>query len=781
VSSSIARLGVLVVVLGGCLQPGSILCDNGKTCPADSACDDVHGGCVEPTQLTACSASGEGDDCGIHANDDGICDKGVCVVKRCGDGHRRNNEAWDGTDIPADANCTKLGFYESGTPTCNDACSFDVDPETTTCKGYCGDGTLTPGIEVCETDVSLTKTCVDFAYGTGGLDCVDCRADVRNCISFNWQLEDLGANTIDVHGTAADDVWALQLDYATSVNGLAHFDGTKWSQVDLAGCNLPHDSNESLFEVWTPTKGVVFAAGSNTVIRVTGATCEKLPPVKPNESFLNIHYLWASSATDVWVGLFDEIWQYDGATWTMKLTTLTGTPDEGYVEAIWGSGPNDVYASINDSGVNHLTHYTGSTTWTTPINTGITHGKAVWGTSASNIFVGDYWSADVAHYNGTTWSTLPSPPPLIGGSYPGSGVLRGSTAPDGKVYVQGSGPSRAYIFVYDGVGWTDLGAPLGTTELWAAAGGNLFGAAGAAASVARLAGSSHVATPIDTITGAGDLIAKASDDVYALSPLDFGTVMHWDGASWEADTAVSEAAGLAMTPTGTLMATAWHNAPSNPGDGLYVRAPNGTWTLHANGSGSSLWALADNDVWIVDFIKIKHWTSPSSVVDFPTPLSPAFSTNDIWASSSTDVYIVGYTQTAGVNSPVILHSNGNPAAGWVPQTVPLTSDILTYIWGRSATDIYVVSSRGVLLHSTGDGTWTAVTLPPGVRATSVYGQPDDLFVTANDGLWRFDGTRWNPVSLDSQITALQVRTAGDAVLAIDGAGAFHQFTRLTPW
>src|SRR6266498_5173295 len=74
------------IVLGACLPIASITCAEGVVCPAESACDDVHHGCVRPDQLTSCAGKQEGDTCPIDAASDGLCDRGVCLRIFCGDG-----------------------------------------------------------------------------------------------------------------------------------------------------------------------------------------------------------------------------------------------------------------------------------------------------------------------------------------------------------------------------------------------------------------------------------------------------------------------------------------------------------------------------------------------------------------------------------------------------------------------------------------------------------------------------------------------------------------------
>src|SRR5262249_33958018 len=70
----------------------------------------------------------------------------------------------------------------------------------------------------------------------------------------------------------------------------------------------------------------------------------------------------------------------------------------------------------------------------------------------------------------------------------------------------------------------------------------------------------------------------------------------------------------------------------------------------------------------------------------------------IWGSSPRDLYVVGDAGT-------ILHSTGNGV--WSAQS-PGGKDLLG-VWGSSASDLYAVGDGGVIWHSTGDGQWTQQT------------------------------------------------------------------------
>src|SRR5262245_22167215 len=76
----------LALALAGCLDSTITTCSDGRICPSGYACDDVHSGCVLPEQLTECGSDPDGTQCPIPGQSDGLCQGGICIAPRCGDG-----------------------------------------------------------------------------------------------------------------------------------------------------------------------------------------------------------------------------------------------------------------------------------------------------------------------------------------------------------------------------------------------------------------------------------------------------------------------------------------------------------------------------------------------------------------------------------------------------------------------------------------------------------------------------------------------------------------------
>lgn len=120
---------ILTVVIG-CVRPDALVpCDDGSFCAPGRICDDAHGLCVAPEQLTACTGLLDRTPC--SAADDGNCQGGVCLPAACA------NERLDLDEVCDDGNTAP-----------GDGCGADCRSDE-----VCGDGKLEPiAGELCDDD-----------------------------------------------------------------------------------------------------------------------------------------------------------------------------------------------------------------------------------------------------------------------------------------------------------------------------------------------------------------------------------------------------------------------------------------------------------------------------------------------------------------------------------------------------------------------------------------------------------------------------------------------------
>jgi len=720
----------------GCVHSDAVTCENGETCPAGTACDVAHSACVRPSQLETCSGLADGDPCPIDGLP-GVCDKDVCIPAGCGDGYRQDPELCDGNDRGS-GNCTNFGFYDSKTPLCNSACSYD----TSNCTGFCGDGKVTEGFEICENTIPPIDTCVDYGYGAGVLGCAACGPGFATCKSFDWEIAQLVSPPVDAHGLADNDVYAT-MSYA----GLAHWDGTAWSVVDLTSCLTGNDELEA---VWEVSPGVVFATGSaGLVVRLENGSCQKWNTTG-NDNHVDV---WASSATNAWVVGYGGIFHFDGTNWTNASSTAS--------RSIWGSGASDIYAVTNSD---TLIHYNG-TTWSAPQTiSNMTAINKVWGTSATDIYLAGLGPSHgvVDHStNGTAWAPiLENEPLLIDGT--ASSVTSGSTA-NGRTVVSatrfGSG-TVTFLLEYDGKGWANLEAPVFSTSfVWMSDKGRVLAANGVTNGIVSLAGSVSIDHQ-SKFPGFGAQIAvRAQNDVWMTSG---ESLHHWDGNVWTTP-ATDTLTDVSVAPNGTVFAL----AP----DHLHVQGAFEDTSV----AGSKLVALAANDVWILrdSLQKVQRWTAQNTSTDLP--YTAGSNMRDVWGVAPAKVFLVG---EMGVTKRWT-------GSAWAAMTSGTTADLVA-VHGNSAMDVFAVGSQAgaaVVLHYDGNvnDTWTTLPAPPASWPRSVWGTMQDLFVGANEGLFHFDGTQWAPVDAGAPFYIDGLGGGGDTVIWTDYAGQPHQLVRTAPW
>lgn len=735
----------LVVFLAGCLTPSAVPCDDGRICPATTRCDEVHHTCVDPTQLERCVGTDDGTTCAIDAPDDGICDAQVCIVAGCGDGYLREPELCDGdSTIAPDVDCRTLGFYEAGPLTCNSVCGYD-DAQ---CRGFCGDGMVTPGFEVCEDGViEPSLSCVDLGYGAGNLGCSLCAPGIAECRLFDWQQDNVPPLPRAISGVADDDIFIVG---GASAAMAAHYDGTTWTPIDVTSCV----GSVLLWDVWAIGAGDAIAIGSSgKVVRLTPTTCT--PIAYPRQT--RLASVWASSATNIYVTeLSSGVWRFDGASWTNVVAGAASV-----IDSLWGSGPDDIYALIGNAALHHFDGSVWSdVTAEAPAMTTI---NDVWGSSASDVYLGGTSGTHgfVARYDGVSWTTL-----LDGGALmpdPSSTIGTGF-ARSGKVYVTGARLDGPVLLVHDGAGWTNIALPTNTYgPVWTAPSGRLF----TTGFVARMYSLRDLRFDSKIPEAASPALAVAGgDQLWATG----AKLYRWDGVSWSVDR--DSPAYVDVGPAGEVFAV-------SPTDGLLKYQPSGgpPWTTAEAGiTGIAVAVGGPDDAWILSAsgTQLVHWKGPLAAAEYFTVddggQDAAFVA--IAIASPSHVFAVGF-------GGIVVHWNGS---AWTKVTTPFgTSDVANRVRVRDPDSVYVVGN-GRVLECTAQAC-TELALPPNMFVNDIARiGPQDLFVTTYEqGVMHFDGAKWSPVATGTTFEVGSLVSRGDSVYFTDTRGGVHQLMRLSAW
>jgi hypothetical protein len=392
---------------------------------------------------------------------------------------------------------------------------------------------------------------------------------------ISWSIVDGGGvnGLAAVWGSARDDVWAVG-------EGIAHWDGTRWSKVldGLTYDDFPSISGSGPNDVWVTLgshNGVHWDGNQWTSVDVPG------------------FHVWSAGPNDVWA-VGEGVSHFDGVRWSTDLTF-------GYLEAVWGSGPSDVWASGSGATI----HWDG-VRWSKAV--GAPGVFAFWGTGPNDVW-GTNW--DIYHWDGTAWSRSASSRPYSGGAIWAFG--------DADVWAMAS----MALFHWNGVEWTSVFtfpsdflprcfAASGPNDLWVVGGGGVF---------FHWNGTAWSSVPSGTTKDLTTAWATSARDAWAAGD---GALLHWNGKAWTEDPANVD--GSFRSVWGTSTNDAWvvgfaQGAGSHASGSGIVRHWDGkSWSDRTPTCVSpsffiftDIWGVAADDVWLVDVEvgngqwSILHW------------------------------------------------------------------------------------------------------------------------------------------------------------------------------
>lgn len=454
---------VVVVLLTACVQPGDVVCNDGRICPAGYTCSSK--GCLAPSQLEACDGVVEGGEC---ANGTGRCTDGACIVAVCGDGIVEAPEVCD------DGN----QFSQDG---CNGTCSSD---ET------CGNG-LVELAEQCDCGAMVasdqascagtmngggrcTTACELSRCGDGQLDpgevCDDANVDGGDGCSFNCLSKEVCGNDILDYfaGEQCDDGNTRSVDGCSST---CKVEAMAWSKVStdapppLTNAAIAYDTGRNVLVAFGGNASNTLQGTTWELRRTTWTQVALVPHPSPREAPA-MAYDAKRRKIVLFGGLtanavMSETWEYDGSSWKL-LAPATVPPGRFSQKLAYDSardrvvmfGGQTTYGGtrVNDTWEWDGVNWTQVTPTTTPppvrANYGLTYDPLrnrvvlFGGIGASNVLLGDTWE-----YDGTTWTER-----TIAGPSARSGASLTFDVGRGQVVMAGG----TETWTLDASGWTQL-------------------------------------------------------------------------------------------------------------------------------------------------------------------------------------------------------------------------------------------------------------------------------------------------------------------------------------
>jgi hypothetical protein len=312
----------------------------------------------------------------------------------------------------------------------------------------------------------------------------------------------------------------------------------------------------------------------------------------------------------------------------------------------------------------------------------------------------------VEHWNGTEWCQVPSPNPAPADEPDGLSAVAATSATDAWAvgdYYSPSAGTRTLILHWNGTTWTQIPSPdpspvkenflnavtaTSATDAWAA--GISVTSAGRRTLMLHWNGTTWTRVPSPTpgmyVTLAGVAASSTSQawvaGVYN-SPYQTLT-LRWNGTAWKyvrsPDPATGNGArnsltGVAATSASNAWAVGWDATSSSLGKTLVLHWSGATWDKVAapapgRGSGltgvaatsaSSAWAVGSYGNGAVSHTLVLQWNGTAwTRATSPSPGGPSGydELEAVAASSATDAWAVGYYDSGQTEGTLILHWNG---------------------------------------------------------------------------------------------------------------------------
>jgi len=324
----------------------------------------------------------------------------------------------------------------------------------------------------------------------------------------------------------------------------------------------------------------------------------------------------------------------------------------------------------------HVPAKAAASTWSAMTSGTVNDLRAIWGTSASNVYaVGT--NGTILHYNVADWSSMTSN--TVNSLY----GIWGSSATD--IFAVGE---LGTIVHYDGTGWSTMTSNVNVVgpgsylfDVWGTANNNVYAVGGDGINQYY----THYYGSVWAVTGHKDpnsfwgVWGSSANDIFMVGQN--GTIAHYNGTTWSDQS-------YATTQD---LDDVWGSSGSD----VFAVTSTGTDHLYRY-DGSIPW----------------HQTSPGFG-----------QCSDVWGTSSSDVFVVGHSGT-------IRHYNGST---WDDMDFA-TAQWLQGVWGSGSDDVFAVGASGTILHYgpplSSDKSITAFTVSGQVGSTIIVdGTPGTVTLT----------------------------------------------------
>lgn len=247
----------------------------------------------------------------------------------------------------------------------------------------------------------------------------------------SWQPQNSGTpNSFNgVRGTSQNNV------YAVSLQGMSHYDGTSWSNVNLPTSIFP---SSTLYDLWIDSlTQKIYLTGFDYLISSYHNGNWNIEWAGPSGSKIHHSTIFGTSASSIYIGHEDNtgiyISKYDdnSNSWTYNPWLLSNFS----IGDIWAT-PSKTYVAFYNNGVmpgtNIVSKYNGILLDFNGTSSKVELNKefvGIWGKSPSDIYAVGF--GIVYHYDGSVWSPITNPA-ISGGSW-------SSVGGDNELFIVGDG------------------------------------------------------------------------------------------------------------------------------------------------------------------------------------------------------------------------------------------------------------------------------------------------------------------------------------------------------
>ncbi len=266
-----------------------------------------------------------------------------------------------------------------------------------------------------------------------------------------------GVVILSLWGSGPSDVWAVGY---VNVNGdaimsdpcILHWDGAAWTPMPT-GVPVPAPSAEGFVSVWGSGPADVWVGVPGGFDGIPSGFFHWDGALWSGVLGGAGSAIWGSRSGDVWsVGVGAQHW--DGKAWAAVAVDPASRLHGSWL-GVWGSGPDDVWANGIDQELTQegLAHWNG-TAWTPaatpvgqqPMPPGAVAGGGLWGSGPNDVWATAPGPGQVSHWDGTRWTTSVLP--------------AGDAGTIGVLCFGGTGPSDVWaggiygLFHWDGQAWS---------------------------------------------------------------------------------------------------------------------------------------------------------------------------------------------------------------------------------------------------------------------------------------------------------------------------------------